>query len=236
MSEAFGSPGINPKWTSSRKHGIGTSYDRSCHTWFTLGEGILTEIYYPTVDCPSTRELQFLVSDGESFCHEERCDLVSKAECPEEGVLYYRIESCDHEHRYLLVKEMITDPHASVFIMRATLIELRNSGGRHPARIVVGGDFLDLVRLGVREPNSALMRESIAVIDYVLKRELPGGRSWLRYNHDGYGQKANGKDYDGSGLGGAWPLLTGERGHYELAAGRSPENALLSTIAFPCCD
>ncbi len=66
------------------------------------------------------------------------------------------------------------------------------------------------------------MRDSIAVVDQVLKRDLPGGPSWLRYNHDGYGQKADGRAFDGTGTGGAWPLLTGERGHYELAAGNDP--------------
>jgi glucoamylase len=134
MSEAFGSPGISPKWTSSRKQGVGTSYDRSCHTWFTLGRGIPNEIYYPTVDCPNTRELQFLISDGETFCHEEKRDLEPKTECPVEGVLYYRFESCDQEHRYLLVKEIITDPHASVFMIRARL-EVHDQQLRNKIRV-----------------------------------------------------------------------------------------------------
>ena len=123
---------------------------------------------------------------------------------------YIRINPSDPQ-----VIGLSSDPNEAV-------IDLRNGAGKHPARNVVGGDFLDLVRLGVREANSALMRDSIAVIDHVLKRELPGGLSWLRYNHDGYGQKANGGDFDGTGSGGAWPLLTGERGHYELAAGGDP--------------
>jgi glucoamylase len=54
----------------------------------------------------------------------------------------------------------------------------------------------------------------------VLKRDLPQGPCWRRYNHDGYGQKSDGSAYDGTGVGRSWPILTGERGHYELAAGR----------------
>src|SRR5262249_53935406 len=42
---------------------------------------------------------------------------------------------------------------------------------------------------------------------------------WRRYNHDGYGQREDGTSFSGWGIGRAWPLLTGERGHYELAAG-----------------
>jgi len=58
--------------------------------------------------------------------------------------------------------------------------------------------------------------DSIAVIDRVLKRDLPQGPCWRRYNHDAYGQKDDGSAYDGTGVGRSWPILTGERGHYEL--------------------
>lgn len=60
------------------------------------------------------------------------------------------------------------------------------------------------------------------MIDATLKVDTPFGPVWRRYNHDGYGQRADGTSYKGWGQGRAWPLLTGERGHYELAAGRDP--------------
>jgi glucoamylase len=99
---------------------------------------------------------------------------------------------------------------------------IANGGGTYPARNIVGGDFLHLVRLGVRAPDDSLIVDSLAVIDHVLKRDLPQGPCWRRYNHDGYGEKADGSAYDGTGEGRSWPILTGERGHYELAAGRDP--------------
>ncbi len=101
-------------------------------------------------------------------------------------------------------------------------IALANGGGVHPARNIVGGDFLQLVRLGVRDACNPLVVDSVAVIDAVLKRDLPQGPCWRRYNFDGYGQKADGRAFDGTGEGRSWPILTGERGHYELAAGRDP--------------
>jgi glucoamylase len=52
--------------------------------------------------------------------------------------------------------------------------------------------------------------------------ETPHGPAWRRYNGDGYGEHDDGSPFDGTGVGRAWPLLTGERGHYELAAGNSP--------------
>ncbi len=101
-------------------------------------------------------------------------------------------------------------------------IHIANGSGKHPARNVVGSDFLQLVRLGVRAADDPVIVESIAVMDQVIKRDLPQGPGWRRYNHDGYGQKADGSAYDGTGEGRCWPILTGKRGHYELAAGRDP--------------
>jgi len=111
------------------------------------------------------------------------------------------------------------DPHANP---NTTTLAIANGGGLHPARNVVGGDFLHLVRLGIRAADDPLVRDSIAVIDRLLKCDLPQGPGWHRYNHDRYGQKEDGSAFDGTGIGRAWPILTGERGHYELAAGRDP--------------
>jgi glucoamylase len=111
------------------------------------------------------------------------------------------------------------DPHPDV---NALEIQLANGAGRHPARNVVGGDFLHLVRLGIRDANDPLVLDSLEVIDRTIRRELPQGPCWRRYNHDAYGQRDDGSAFDGTGVGRSWPILTGERGHYELAAGRDP--------------
>ena len=119
--KAFGAPGMEPRWTRSAKEGIGTAYHSSCRVWFTLSHGILNEIYYPNVDCPNTRDLQFLITDGETFCHEERRDLEHKIEYPEKSTLYYQLTNTDPGGRYRIVKEIITDPHSSVLLMKTRL-------------------------------------------------------------------------------------------------------------------
>jgi glucoamylase len=105
----------------------------------------------------------------------------------------------------------------------ATLILANQPPGdpaAHPARDIVDGGFLELVRYGVRAARDPLIEASIRVVDELLKVTTPRGPCWLRYNHDGYGQRDDGTAFNGSGAGHPWPLLTGERGHYELAAGR----------------
>src|SRR5215813_1561092 len=86
--------------------------------------------------------------------------------------------------------------------------------------MIVDPGFLELVRYGIRNPHDPIIEDSLRVVDAVLKVETPLGPCWHRYNHDGFGQRDDGSSYSGWGIGRAWPLLTGERGHYELAAGR----------------
>jgi glucoamylase len=88
---------------------------------------------------------------------------------------------------------------------------------------LVSPDALALVRFGLREANDPRITDSVKVIDALLKFETSKGPLWHRYNDDGYGEHADGEPFDGTGIGRAWPLLTGERGHYELAAGRVEE-------------
>ena len=76
------------------------------------------------------------------------------------------------------------------------------------------------------------MEDSLRVIDAVLKTDFPAGPCWRRYTHDGYGQRDNGGPFLGWGRGRPWPLLTGERGHYELAAGRDPKPYLQAMERF----
>jgi len=89
-----------------------------------------------------------------------------------------------------------------------------------PARDVVDAGFLELVRYGLRWPGDPLIEDSLRVVDAVLRCATPQGSCWRRYNHDGYGQRADGGAFEGWGQGRCWPLLAGERGHYEFAAGR----------------
>jgi len=111
-NHAFGGPGIQPRWTSAAKEGIGTAYSTASRVWFTLWRGILTEVYFPTVDQPQIRDLQLLITDGSTFFQEEKRDLISTTETLED-CLGFRITNKDPKGRYTITKEVITDPHLS---------------------------------------------------------------------------------------------------------------------------
>ena len=95
--------------------------------------------------------------------------------------------------------------------------------GGLPVSHIVSPDALALVRFGLRAADDPRIVDTVKVIDAVLRVEMPNGPSWHRYNGDGYGEHEDGSAFDGTGRGRCWPLLVGERAHYELAAGRHNE-------------
>lgn len=124
--QAFGGPGIEPRWTQGNKEGVGTAYSGDSHVWFTLWRGCVTEVYYPTIDRPQIRDLQFLISDGSTFFHEEKRHLVSTIERFENHALGYEIVNEDPEGRYKIIKELISAPHLSC-VLQNTKIEAEKS-------------------------------------------------------------------------------------------------------------
>ncbi|MGA8181656.1 MAG: glucan 1,4-alpha-glucosidase [Desulfobacterales bacterium] len=92
-----------------------------------------------------------------------------------------------------------------------------------PAAHIVSPDALSLVRFGLRAADDQRILNTVKIVDALLKVETPHGPSWHRYNDDGYGEHDNGSPFDGTGVGRTWPLLTGERAHYALAAGNTGE-------------
>jgi glucoamylase len=97
-----------------------------------------------------------------------------------------------------------------------------------PFEYIVSPDALALVRFGLRSADDPKILDTVKVIDSLLKTNTKNGPVWHRYNQDGYGEHENGDPFDGIGVGRGWPLLAGERAHYEIARGdkKKAENLL----------
>jgi glucoamylase len=106
--------------------------------------------------------------------------------------------------------------------------------GMEQAFRIISPDSLALVRFGLRAPDDPRILNTIRAIDALLKVQLPQGPCWYRYNGDGYGEHEDGSPFDGTGIGRPWPLLAGERAHYELAAGNPKEAEALLTMIEQC--
>jgi glucoamylase len=111
-------------------------------------------------------------------------------------------------------------------------LEINNGGGTYDERAIVDAGFLELVRLGIVPPDDRRVTASLAIVDRTIKIDTPNGPGWYRYNHDGYGEKENGRGWNMTGVGRLWPLLTGERGEYELARGGDARPLLDAMLKF----
>jgi glucoamylase len=112
-------------------------------------------------------------------------------------------------------------------------VSISNGGGTWDERSIVDQGFLELSRLGVKPASSAEITNSLAAVDATIKTTVPGyGTYWGRYNHDGYGETASGGDYTGAGIGHPWPVLSGERGEYDVQTGdTSDAQSMLTSMA-----
>ena len=118
---APGGPGIEPRWSRADKDGVGTAYSALSRVWFTISMGTLNEVYFPTIDRPQLRDLQFLVTDGATFFHDSRRHENSTLEYLAEHTLGFRVTSRDPQGRYSLTKEIIADPHQSCILLHTRL-------------------------------------------------------------------------------------------------------------------
>jgi glucoamylase len=121
QSIAPGGPGIEPRWTRGAKSAVGTAYSTSSRLWYTLERGTLTEVYYPTIDSPQVRDLQFLFTDGETFFHDERRNFHCEIDCISEAALGFEVINREKEGRYKIHKTILGDPHQNCLLIRTRL-------------------------------------------------------------------------------------------------------------------
>ncbi|HVC01871.1 MAG TPA: glycoside hydrolase family 15 protein [Steroidobacteraceae bacterium] len=104
----------SPVWACARKDLVGTSVGSS-RVWFTLAEGVVSEIYYPRIDIPQIRDLGFIVADGAGFWCELRRHGQYRVEWAEEDIPAATIV---HSHpRFTLTLRVCTDPSRDVLLI-----------------------------------------------------------------------------------------------------------------------
>jgi glucoamylase len=118
---APGGPGMPPRWSRGAKEAVGTAYSSSSRVWYTVAAGILTEVYYPTIDTPQIRDLQFLVTDGKTFFHDERRDTRSTVDCVSDAALGFAIENVASNGLYTITKTLIGHPHQDCVLIHTRL-------------------------------------------------------------------------------------------------------------------
>jgi glucoamylase len=121
---APGKPGVPPTWAPAAKSAVGCALSGASTLWFTIGRGIVNEIYYPRIDHAALRDMGFVVTGGADFYSEEQSDCASATLMDRPGIPAYRVvNNCKHG-RYRIVKEIIVDPRRSVLLQRVEFTPL----------------------------------------------------------------------------------------------------------------
>jgi glucoamylase len=119
-SQAPGAPGQAATWSPGDKDGFGTARTTASKVWYTLNDGALSEVFFPRIDTPATRDTLLAVSDGASFADREDTATTHAVALPDAGSLVYRQVNTARSGRYRITKTYTTDPARS-----AVLVDIR---------------------------------------------------------------------------------------------------------------
>ena len=122
---APGWPGIEPRWTSSAKTGVGTALNQTSRVWFTLSHGIFDEIYYPREDQACTRDMGLIVTLGTEFFSEEKRQTQQQIAALAPGVPAFKLTNTCMAGRYRIEKEILADPKRDVVLQRTQFTALQ---------------------------------------------------------------------------------------------------------------
>jgi glucoamylase len=130
---APGAPGDEPHWATAAKDGVGTALTTAANStslvWFTIADGILTEIFYPRVDRACTRDFGLIVTDGREFFSDERADADHRIEYPVEGVPLYRLINTCRQGRYRIEKTVFAHPYQDAILQVTCFTPLKGELG-----------------------------------------------------------------------------------------------------------
>src|SRR3954449_9080550 len=120
QTPAPGAPGASANWTTGNKQGLGTSVAADSKVWYTLSDGALSEVYYPSGDRANVRSLEFAVTDGTSFVDRESADTDHAVRLVDPQSLTYEQVNTAKSGRYRITKTYVTDPSRNTTLMRVT--------------------------------------------------------------------------------------------------------------------
>src|SRR5882724_3561609 len=113
---APGGPGNDAHWPTAAKNGFGTSNSLASKVWFTLAAGVMSEVFYPTLDVPNVQTLQLVVLSGPDVETESE-DTIHRTEVPDPRALTFRQVNTARSGHYTITKTYVTDPKRNTVLI-----------------------------------------------------------------------------------------------------------------------
>src|SRR3954454_14827537 len=117
---APGAPGSVSRFDLARKDCVGTARNTGSKVWFTVADGVLSDVYEPTIDNTNVHTLQYVVTDGHSFTDLQSRDLTYRVSADPSG-MECTVTATSAAHGYTLTTRYITDPARDAVVMLTTL-------------------------------------------------------------------------------------------------------------------
>ena len=113
-------PGVGASWTTGNKLAVGASADKTSKVWFTVANGITSEVFYPRLDVPNMQDMQYIVTDSATFVDLERDATNHAISMPDEKALEYTITNTDRRAtpKYKITSTYITDPSRNTLLVQ----------------------------------------------------------------------------------------------------------------------
>src|ERR671925_119619 len=118
-------PGALSHYDLARKDCVGTARNRRSRVWFTVADGVLSDVYFPTNDNTNNETLQFVVTDGSSFTDLQTRDMTYTVKALDDRALTCRVTSTAKSGRYRIVTDYVTDPNRPTVVLRSRFEALR---------------------------------------------------------------------------------------------------------------
>ena len=119
---APGWPGALSHFDLARKDCLGTARNSTSKVWYTVANGVLSDVYYPTIDNTNVETLQYVVTDGSTFTDLQTRDMTYAVEAvPETGGMACKVTATAKSGKYRIETEYLTDPARNTVLMRLRL-------------------------------------------------------------------------------------------------------------------
>jgi glucoamylase len=116
-----GGPGAPSFFDLGRKDCVGTATGTASKVWYTVADGVLSDVYEPTIDNTNVATLQYVVTDGSTFTDLQTRDLSYAVSADPTGMAC-TVTATSARHHYQLVTTYLTDPARDTVLMRTRLV------------------------------------------------------------------------------------------------------------------
>src|SRR4051794_14901461 len=129
-SPAGGGPGALSHFDLARKDCVGTARNRTSKIWYTVADGVLSDIYAPTIDTTNVETMQYVVTDGSSFTDLQTRDMTYTVQADATGMIC-TVTSTAKSGAYRLTTTYLTDPARSSVVVHTRFTPLTSAAASY---------------------------------------------------------------------------------------------------------